>query len=369
MFATLGYFFRSCWQSRGLHDAEKDLLFVHDVGYHPYGEFSMACMQANQLNEDSCQVETCPTLAGTFIGIYDGHGGPEASRYVKENLFPQLLRFVVEMGGMSADALERAFETTERGFESLVAEAWPSNPQLATVGSCCLVGVVCNKTLYIANLGDSRAVLASVYKTTGEVTPVQLTAEHNAGIEAVRQELKSLHPDDSTIVVLRHGIWRVKGIIQVSRSIGDVYLKKQEFNREPLFPKFRVPALPQPVLTAEPAVLVHELQPHDRFVVFASDGLWEHLSNQEAVEIVNNYPHRGVAKRLVKAALKVAARKREWLRSVYLIVILWLSRESGEELFDCLQTLTYNIAYPSSWLPWQLYRGNYWHFLSEVLFT
>lgn len=311
MFATLGYFLRSCWQSRGRSDAERDLLSALEVGHHPYGEFSSACMQANQLNEDSYQVETCPTLAGTFVGIYDGHGGPEASRYVKENLFSQLLRFVVEMGGMSADALESAFEATERGFESLVTEAWPSNPQLAAVGSCCLVGVVCNKMLYMANLGDSRAVLGSVYKTTGEVTPIQLTSEHNAGVEAVRQELMSLHPNDSSIVVQRHGVWRVKGIIQVSRSIGDVYLKKQEFNRDPLFPKFRVPALPQPVLRAEPAILVHELQPHDRFLIFASDGLWEHLSNQEAVEIVNNYPHRGIAKRLVKAALKVAAKKRE----------------------------------------------------------
>lgn len=80
--------------------------------------------------------------------------------------------------------------------------------------------------------------------------------------------------------------------MQVSRSIGDVYLKKQEFNREPLLARFRLPALPQPVLTAEPAILVHELQPHDRFLIFASDGLWEHLSNQEAVEIVNKHPHR-----------------------------------------------------------------------------
>jgi pyruvate dehydrogenase phosphatase len=35
---------------------------------------------------------------------------------------------------------------------------------------------------------------------------------------------------------------------------------------------------------------VHELQPHDQFLIFASDGLWEHLSNQEAVDIVQNHP-------------------------------------------------------------------------------
>eukprot|EP00250_Pteridium_aquilinum_P007653 c17323_g1_i1 orf=278-1396(-) len=312
MFSKLGYLVSSCWGSvGGRSNAQAELLSVLDVGRHPYGEYSLACVQANQLIEDYYQVETCNPLAGTFVGVYDGHGGHEAARFIKDNLYPQLMRCVVETGGMSAEALERAFNATERGFESLVTEAWPTNPQLATVGSCCLVGVICNGKIYIANLGDSRAVLGSVYKTTEAVTHIQLTSEHNAGVEDVRQELKSLHPEDSSIVVLRHGIWRVKGIIQVSRSIGDVYLKNQEFNREPLLARFRVPALPQPVLTAEPAILVHDLEPYDRFLIFASDGLWEHLSNQEAVEIVNTHPHRGVARRLVKAALKEAAKKRE----------------------------------------------------------
>ena len=81
--------------------------------------------------------------------------------------------------------------------------------------------------------------------------------------------------------------------MQVSRSIGDMYLKKQEFNREPLYARFRVTEpLLRPVLSAEPTILVHDLQPNDRFLIFASDGLWEHLSNEEAVDIVNNHPHR-----------------------------------------------------------------------------
>lgn len=77
----------------------------------------------------------------------------------------------------------------------------------------------------------------------------------------------------------------------MSRSIGDAYLKRCEFNREPLFPKFRVPGTFQkPILLAEPSILVHKLCPEDRFLIFASDGLWEHLSNQEAVDIVQTCP-------------------------------------------------------------------------------
>lgn len=80
-------------------------------------------------------------------------------------------------------------------------------------------------------------------------------------------------------------------IFQVSRSIGDAYLKNAEFNREPLLPKFRLDEpFHKPILKAEPSVLVQRLHPEDQFLIFASDGLWENLSNQEAVDIVNNSP-------------------------------------------------------------------------------
>jgi len=116
---------------------------------------------------------------------------------------------------MSADVIRKAYQATEEGFFSLVVKQWPMKPQIAAVGSCCLTGVICGGTLYVANLGDSRAVLGRLVKATGEVLAVQLSAEHNASIESVRQELKSLHPEDSQIVVLKHNVWRVKGLIQV----------------------------------------------------------------------------------------------------------------------------------------------------------
>ncbi|MCI19585.1 phosphatase 2C family protein, partial [Trifolium medium] len=85
-----------------------------------------------------------------------------------------------------------------------------------------------------------------------------------------------------------------------------------EFNREPLYAKFRLrEPFKKPILSSEPSISVHQLQPQDQFIIFASDGLWEHLSNQEAVDIVQNNPHSGIARRLVKSALQEAAKKRE----------------------------------------------------------
>jgi len=208
--------------SKGKQDG---LLWYKDSAHHLFGDFSMAVVQANNLLEDQSQVESGPltTLSssgpyGTFVGVYDGHGGPETSRFVNDHLFHHLKRFAAEQDSMSVDVIRKAYEATEEGFLGVVAKQWAVKPHIAAVGSCCLIGVVCDGKLYVANVGDSRAVLGKVIKATGEVNALQLSAEHNVSIESVRQEMHSLHPDDSHIVVLKHNVWRVKGIIQVPLS-------------------------------------------------------------------------------------------------------------------------------------------------------
>ncbi|KAK9289123.1 hypothetical protein L1049_017596 [Liquidambar formosana] len=295
----------------GGREGRDGLLWFRDIGKYASGEYSMAVVQANQVLEDQSQIESGPF--GTFVGVYDGHGGPDAARYVCDHLFRHFQAISAEDNDVvTTETISRAFRQTEEGFTALVSQLWNTRPHIATVGSCCLVGVICQRTLFVANLGDSRVVLGKKVGNTGGVAAIQLSAEHNANIEEVRQELKELHPNDPQIVVLKHGVWRVKGIIQVSRSIGDVYMKHAEYNREPINGKFRLPEpMNMPILTANPSIISHPLQPNDSFLIFASDGLWEHLSNEKAVDIVHSNPHAGSAKRLIKAALQEAARKRE----------------------------------------------------------
>ena len=123
--------------------------------------------------------------------------------------------FTSENNGMSADVINKAFLATEEEFLSLVEKLWLHKPPIASVGSCCLIGIICSGELYIANAGDSRAVLGRLDEATKDIKAIQLSAEHNASRASVREELRSLHPNDPQIVVMKHRVWRVKGLIQL----------------------------------------------------------------------------------------------------------------------------------------------------------
>ncbi|KAG0460768.1 hypothetical protein HPP92_020633 [Vanilla planifolia] len=326
------------------------LLWCKDFGLHVNGEFSMAVVQANSLLEDRCQIESGSLSlldsgpVGTFVGVYDGHGGPQAAQYVNTHLFNHIKRFTTEKQSMCVDVIKKAIQATEDGFLCLVSEQWPSEPQLAAVGTCCLVGIVCGEKIYVSNLGDTRAVLGRLVKSTGEILAMQLSDEHNASITSIRHEMQLLHPHDSQIVMLRQNVWRIKGLIQVSRTIGDIYLKKPEFNREPLPAKFLLKeTFKQPILRAEPSISVVTIHPDDQFIIFASDGLWEQLSNQDAVNMVQNGPRKGIACKLVKAALTKAAKQREMRYSDLMKIDKGVRRHFHDDITVIVLFLNHNL--------------------------
>lgn len=128
--------------------------------------------------------------------------------------FRNFVGFAQQKGTISEEVLRNAYSATEDGFLTLVRRSCGIKPLMAAIGSCCLVGIISKGTLYVANLGDSRAVVGYEGRSS-KIVAEQLTTDHNASMEEVRQELQSLHPDDSHILVMKHGVWRIKGIIQV----------------------------------------------------------------------------------------------------------------------------------------------------------
>lgn len=92
----------------------------------------------------------------SFFGVYDGHGGSGCADFLRDNLH----LFVIKESCFPhkpMDALVRGFEAAEKKFMELCQ----SSEQLTDrSGSCALTVLIVNDTCYIANVGDSRAVLS-----------------------------------------------------------------------------------------------------------------------------------------------------------------------------------------------------------------
>lgn len=113
---------------------------------------------------------------------------------------------------MSADVIKKAFSATEEDFLHLVKRLWLSRPQIASVGSSCFVGAITNDTLYVANLGDSGAVLGLQEMDERGVVAQRLSTDHHVAAEEVRKELAELHtPMTLTLLSTPVGFGELRG--------------------------------------------------------------------------------------------------------------------------------------------------------------
>ncbi|KAA0191009.1 hypothetical protein HAZT_HAZT009916 [Hyalella azteca] len=127
-------------------------------------------------------------------------------------------------------------------------------------GSTAVVAVLDGELLVVGNVGDSRAVMADEH---GRAVP--LSFDHKPNQLKERRRIK-----EAGGFITFSGVWRVAGVLATSRALGDFPLK-----------------LPRPLVTAEPDVLTFSLSDHKaQFVILASDGLWDVMSNEEAVAFV-----------------------------------------------------------------------------------
>ncbi|KAF8390513.1 hypothetical protein HHK36_025040 [Tetracentron sinense] len=181
-----------------------------------------------------------------FFGVYDGHGGRKAAEFVAENLHGNILEMLENCkGDMSReDAIKAGYLKTDQEFLKQGLDS----------GACCVTALIEGKDIVVSNLGDCRAVLCR-----GGVAEA-LTNDHRAGREDEREIIEK----KGGYVVIHRGVWRVHGVLSVSRSIGDVHLKDW--------------------VLAEPDTKILHLTPDMQFLVLASDGLWEKVGNQEAVD-------------------------------------------------------------------------------------
>lgn len=192
-----------------------------------------------------------------YIGIFDGHGGKESAEYAAKHLFKILVEKLNETPNPS-EALRKSFlETNER----------MKNDQVPG-GTTALVALFLKDKCYIANAGDSRAVLLKDNQV------FRMSTDHKPDLPSEEERIQK-SGGVVTKIVGKQGkvISRVNGMLAVSRALGDFFL--------------------QPHVSPEPEIQQFDLHGNnnDVMLILACDGLWDTVSDEEAVKIAQTEEH------------------------------------------------------------------------------
>ncbi|KAL1310078.1 hypothetical protein HN51_052759 [Arachis hypogaea] len=239
----------------------------HD-GTVKYG-FSLVKGRANHPMEDyhvAKFVQIQDKELGLFA-IYDGHLGDRVPAYLQKNLFPNILR-EDEFWEDPTLSISKAYESTDKAILS-------HSSDLGRGGSTAVTAILINgRRLWIANVGDSRAVLSK----KGQA--LQMTTDHEPNTERGSIENKG-----GFVSNLPGDVPRVNGQLAVSRAFGDKSLKSH--------------------LRSDPDVQTSDIDADTDLLILASDGLWKVMTNQEAVDIARRMKEpQKAAKQLTAEALE-----------------------------------------------------------------
>mmetsp|Transcript_49340 Transcript_49340/g.160418 ORF Transcript_49340/g.160418 Transcript_49340/m.160418 type:complete len:314 (+) Transcript_49340:862-1803(+) len=227
---------------------------------------------------------------GTAFGVFDGHGGTFAAEYAGRHLPKNIANVYVQRGGGKRDrgvdprrllgAMEEAFPLTDK---ELLQQARRKGFSDGTTALLLLVSgsAIEELSLYLCHVGDCRAVLCR------GGAAVRLTQDHRPDRRDEQRRIKEAGGG----VFQVSGIWRctdAKGAaraldakasftdhdstlyLSCSRTLGDPALKMND---------------DRPILSNVPDTSRHALQQDDLFVILGCDGVWDVLTDQQAVDL------------------------------------------------------------------------------------
>lgn len=221
----------------------------------------------------------------TYYAVFDGHGGSICAEYCSQNLHLELkaqledvltgIENTDDLNKTIEQCLKRAFKIIDDKYEKL----YPKESKQC--GSTAVVALFVGNKLFVANVGDARAIMSRSGKAW------DLSVDH-----------KAKRPDEQYRIKSQGGYivyGRVLGRLAISRAFGDFDCKNIEMNVSD--ENNQVPAgsgsnqegekVFRNFIMSEPEIRVVDINPaSDDFLILASDGLFDRFSSEECVNIV-----------------------------------------------------------------------------------
>ncbi|KAI3997522.1 hypothetical protein MKX01_008129 [Papaver californicum] len=204
-----------------------------------------------------------------FFGVYDGHGGSQVANYCRDRFHLALAEELETLKQVFCDgvdmkndwqmkwekAITNCFRKVDSDIGSTTSSGEGSSEPIApdTVGSTAVVAMIFSSHIIVSNCGDSRAVLCRGKEA------MALSDDHKPNREDEYARIEAAGGK-----VINWNGSRVFGVLAMSRSIGDRYLK--------------------PSVIPDPEVMFVPRKKEDECLILASDGLWDVMTNEEACE-------------------------------------------------------------------------------------
>jgi len=215
-----------------------------------------------------------------LVILCDGHAGDACSKYVSKQL-PILMEFHLKhiSSTTSYENINNIITKCILRLDSIYKQ------KIDFSGTTCVFALFINDHLFIVNIGDSRCIIGN------SKNKLKLATKDHKPNE--KKELARIHKNGGSITNIdTHRVFineEVNGLA-ISRVIGDNHYKGYN------------------IVISNPDIYYRKILRSDEIMILASDGLWEVITNSEAIEFVNARINKlglsTIAKELVDFAFK-----------------------------------------------------------------
>lgn len=216
-----------------------------------------------------------------LFGVFDGHGGKLVSKFLKDNLPKYFINKLNKNIYGNVQSATKYFVNVYNDIQNNLINAHPKAVQYCGSTACVAIHYKDNYNkdkLWILNVGDSRAI-----KCNSAYIAEQLSIDHKPSVPQERLRIEQLGGK----IEYDGSDWRIKDL-SLSRAFGDLEAK--------------------PFVSHFPQIYKYKINSQDKFMILACDGLWDVLSNQDAIDfiipLINKKFNGNYAKELAEYAYK-----------------------------------------------------------------